>query len=195
MVVPLKQDIDKKKEALASHLKKLDPEGRIKEKPAVASLRSAIRQVWMRAPNKLAVLEQARVPDMNPDTRTKWLFKCAICEGMFKQADVEVDHIEGNNKFTEIADFQSYWDNVLNVPTSGLQVICVDEHRIKTYMEAAGCTWDEAVARKLIIKHLNLGVAEQKKLLAKHGFKGIEVSNAEKREKCFTKLNEEGKLS
>lgn len=194
MVTPTKKEIAKKKSDLEKHLKCLDEDGRIKQTKAVSALRSAIRLTWMRAPNKLAVLEMARVPDMNPATRTKWLFKCAICGNMFKQADVEVDHIIGNHKFTDPDDFPTYWDNMLNVPISGLQVLCKEDHSIKTFQEGRGISWQEAVDKKVVIRYCNWKVAKQKEYLKKEGFKPAEISNAEKREKCWTKLYETGKI-
>lgn len=195
MPVPSKADIDKKAKALQDHLKKLNPDGSIKESTAMSMVRSAIRQVWMRAPNKLAVLEQARIPDMNPATRTKWLFECAICKGKFKATDVEVDHKRGNQKFTKPEDFLSFWDNILNVPASGLQVLCCEDHSVKTYQESVGCTWEEAVALKKVIKKESLKVPAQKKELTSFGYKPSQISNKEKRRKCWLELNEKGLLN
>lgn len=198
MVVPTKAEIDKKAKDLEAHMKKLTPDGRIKETIAMSQVRSAIRQVWMRAPNKLAVLEEARVPDMNPATRTKWLFKCAICGKMFKQSDIEIDHIIGENKFTKPRDFESYWKNVLNVSIDGLQVLCAVAggcHPTKTYQEKHGLTWQEAIDRKVIIKYGNLATNKQKDLLKNEGFKAKDISNQEKRDKCWTLLYEQGKIS
>ena len=195
MAIPTKTEIAKKAENLARFMKQIDGDGKIKESTGMSMVRSAIRLTWMRAPNKLAVLEQARVPDMNPATRTKWLFQCAICGKMFKQTDIEVDHVIGEHKFTQPTDFVSYWDNMLNVPMDGLQVLCIEDHRIKTYMERKGCTWEEAVAKKVVIKYGNKPVKEQKAYLKKEGFKPAETTNAEKREKCWTILHEQGMIS
>jgi hypothetical protein len=201
MVTPTKKEIEKKASDLEGHMKKLTPDGRIKEGAAMSMVKSSMRQTWMRAPNKLAVLEKARTPDMNPATRTKWLFKCNICEGMFKQADIQIDHIVGNQSFKTPSDFESYWDNILNVPISGLQVLCATDkgasgcHPIKTYMEKVGCSWQEAVDKKVIIKHCNWPVKEQKEYLRMEGFKLTQTNNATNREKCWTKLYELGMIT
>lgn len=194
MAVPLASEIAKKKKDLEGFLSKLDEDGRMKEKGAVAMLRSAVRQTWMRAPNKLAALLLAMEPDLDPNTRTKWLYKCAICGERFKQADVEVDHVVGEHTFTRVEDFQNYWDKMLNVPVSGLQVLCVEDHSTKTYMERHAITWEEAVARKKIIAKLKQSTCDQKKELLKYGYKASEVSNAEKREACYIELFNKGEL-
>jgi hypothetical protein len=201
MVTPTKKEIEKKASDLEGHMKFLTPDGRMKEGKAMSMVKSSIRQTWMRAPNKLAVLEMARTPDMNPATRTKWLFKCAACEGMFKLSDIQIDHIVGNHSFKVPSDFQSYWDNILNVPISGLQVLCATDkgasgcHPIKTYMEKVGCTWQEAVDKKVIIKHCNWPVKEQKEYLKMGGFKLTQTNNATNREKCWTQLYESGMIT
>lgn len=189
MAIPSKEDIRKKKEALEKHLKKLDEEGKIKEGTGISMLKSSIRQVWMRAPNKLAVLEQARIPDTDPTTKTKWLFKCAICGNYFKQADIEIDHKKGNHSFKQIEDFEYYWNNILNVPTSELQVLCKETcHAIKTYMERYGGTWEEAKSMKEVINRLKQPVAKQKEELLAAGYKPAEISNKDKRRKCYEEI-------
>lgn len=195
MVVPLKADIKKKEDVLNGFLKQLDENGRLPEKKLVSMLRSAIRQVWMSAPNKLAKLELARIPDMNPSTRTKWLFKCEHCGEMFKQTDVEVDHIKGNHTFTELSDFENYCDKILNASLDDLQILCVEDHATKTYLERHNLSWDEASKIKKAIKLENdVGgkkkgsAARQKDFLKGKGFKPSEISNADKRRECFIKL-------
>lgn len=194
MPVPTDKEIAKKEKELEDLLKKLDEDGRIRENLAISSLRSAIRKEWMRAPNKLAALALARVPDLDPNTRTKWLYKCAITGKLFKAADVEVDHCFGNHSFTKIEDFPEYWDKILNAPLSELQVVNKESHAIKTYMEKHNITWEEAVARKAVIKKMKQTAKDQKKELLSFGFQNKDISNEEKRESCYEKLWEEGKL-
>lgn len=198
MAVPSKKDIDKKAKELEKHLKQLDETGRLTEKKLTSMLISAIRQVWMSAPNKLAKIEQARIPDMNPKTRTKWLFQCEHCKGFFKLSDIEVDHIEGNHTFTKLSDFENYCDKILNASLDEMQILCVEDHATKTYLEKHGLTWEEASKIKKAIKlekeieGNGKGAANRaKKYLMSKGFKASEVSNYTKRRECFIKLIEE----
>ena len=194
MVVPTKAEIEKKEKQYQQHLKKLDEEGRMKDHLAINSLRSAIRKEWMRNPAKLAVLHEAMVPDMNPDTRTKWLFKCAITGNLFKASEVEVDHIKGEHSLIKAEDFLEYYDKILRTPKSMLQVLSKEAHAIKTYMERYNVTWEEAVSRKKLIAKINQKSGDQKRELSALGFSPVEISNAEKRESIYQKLFEEGKL-
>lgn len=165
LTIPSKQDIAKKKQALDDHLKSLTDEGKLTEKKLVSMLRSAIRQVWMRAPNKLAKLEMARIPDMNPNTRTKWLFRCEMCGKLFKQDQVEIDHRFGNHTFTKLEDFENFCDKILNASVDDLQVLCKVEHSIKTLAEARGITFEEALIEKEVIAFGKKKVDVQKKIL------------------------------
>lgn len=188
MTIPSKADIAGKKLKLAGYLKLLGKDGKMPEKRLVSMIRGAIRQVWMKAPNKLAFLEQQRIADMNPNTRTKWLFKCNICTGKFKSDDIEVDHIKGNHKFTELSEFNTYCESILNAPISGMQVLCKECHPIKTLSEGRGITFEEARFEKKIIEFTKLKAKAQTAMLAKHGVSG---SNAGKREVEYRKLMEE----
>lgn len=152
MTVPSQADIKKREEKLKQFLKKLDADGKPQERHVVAVVRSAIRQAWMKSDVKLAYLYSKTIPDMDDSTRTKWLVRCEICEGLFKLSDVEIDHKEGNHSFIEVEDFRNYFDNILMVNFEGLQVLCKEGcHATKSYMEKYNCTWDEAVHQKLAI--------------------------------------------
>lgn len=191
MSKPTKQDIAKKKEVLESHLKQLDDSGRLSEKKLVSMLRSAIRQVWMRAPNKLAKLELARIPDMDDSTRTKWLFECEICNDKFKQSDVEVDHIFGNHQFINLEDFENFCDKILNAGFDDMQILCLTCHSVKTYSERMGITFKEAMSEKEVIAFTKLKADEQKKIL-----KQLKLSvgkNAEDRKVSYRKWVKENK--
>lgn len=191
MAVPTKKEIAAKKAKLASYLKRLDHIGKMPEKQLVTMIRGAIRQAWMKAPNKLAKLEQERIPDMNPNTRTKWLFKCAICESDFKVTDIEVDHIKGNHTFTKLSEFHQYSESILNASVNDLQILCKTCHPIKTLSESRGISFEEARFEKDIIAFTKMKAKDQIKLLAKHKMSG---SNVKLREQAFRKLKKEGKV-
>lgn len=195
MTVPSQADINKKKAELAKHLKHLGEDGKIKPKKLIDMIRSSLRKTWMSSPQKLAFLEQTRIPDMNPATRTKWLWKCEICGGLFKLEEINVDHVDGNHSFTELSDFESYAENILNVPITGLQILCIEDHMTKTYLEKHNLSWEEAVLIKKAIKLENevggkgKGVAaKQKKYLLSKGFKAKDIGNEDQRRDCFIKL-------
>ena len=50
---------------------------------------------------------------------------------------LEIDHKEGNHKFTTPADFETYFDNILDIQFKDLQRICKYRcHRVKSHFES-----------------------------------------------------------
>jgi hypothetical protein len=184
LAVPSAEDLAKKRSALEDHQKHLDEAGKLTEKKLTSMLRSAIRQVWMKAPNKLAKLEMERIADMDPNTRTKWLFKCAICGGMFKQTDVEIDHKCGNHSFTKLDDFPNFCDKILNAPHDELQVLCKHKcHATKTYAEKQGISFEEAIVEKKVVAFGKKPANGQKSTLVQLGLP--EGKNANERKNIY----------
>ena len=77
--VPDEIDLRLQQEDIDKHMKSLNEDGTFIPKKAAAMLRSGIRQVWMKAPNKLAFLLMNREPDYDENTKSRWKFKCNIC--------------------------------------------------------------------------------------------------------------------
>jgi len=177
MTVPTKADIKKREDKLKEFLKKLDKDGKPKEQYVMSIVRSAIRQAWMKSDTKLAYLYMNTVPDMDETTRTKWLFRCEICDKLFKLNEIECDHKIGHSKFTNLDEFRSYFENILMVGFDGLQILCKNDHAIKSLMEAQGLTWDQAVVEKKVIDICKK--KEDKKFISDNG--DVPAKNAEQR--------------
>jgi len=151
MTVPTQIDIKKREAKLKQFLKSLNEDGSPQEKHVVSTVRSAIRSTWMKSNTKLAYLYMNTIPDMDDSTRTKWLVRCEICGEAFKLNDIEIDHKSGNHSFTKVEDFKSYFDNILMVGFDDLQILCKEDHAIKTLQERMGITWEDAVIEKQVI--------------------------------------------
>lgn len=191
MAAPTKRELAVKKAHLQRFESFLDSDGKMPEKRLVAMIRGAIRQAWMKAPNKLVKLEKERIADMNPSTRTKWLFKCAICKDKFKATDIEVDHIKGNHTFTKLEEFPVYCESILNAAVDDLQILCKTCHPIKTLSESRGITFEAAKLEKEVIAFTKRKAKDQISFLAKYKLSG---SNGKLREKAFRELLFGGKL-
>ncbi len=172
MATPSISDIEAKRKKREGFLKLLDDDGRMPEKRLVSMIRTALRQAWMKAPNKLAKIEQERISDMDSNTRTKWLFKCKICNKKFKLTDIHVDHIIGGHEFTEMIHMEKYCTDMLNVPIDELQILCIPCHHIKTLAESRGIPFEEARYEKKILEFTTLKAKAQIKILAKHNLAG-----------------------
>jgi hypothetical protein len=193
MTVPSKADIDKRKKALEGFKKKLDSDGKASEKALCSAIRSAIRGVWMKHETKLAYLYERTVPDMNPNTRTKWLIQCECCGEMFKLGDVEINHKRGENQLLSFEDVLPFTKSILGVGFNDIEVLCKDCHSIQTYSERYGVSLEEAKLEKYVIQKINQTVAIQKKELLAYGYKASEVSNEEKRRDAYRQILKETK--
>ena len=192
MTIASKADIAKYLAKLEEYKKKCDDDGKPKPKVLLAMLRSIIRQVWMKAPNKLAFLLAQREVDTNTATKTKWLYTCRICFNRFKEADVEVDHIQGNKECTGIEQLPQYIDELLNVGHDDLQMACKVCHGIKSYSEKHNMTFEEADIEKQVIAWLKKNnVTHQKRILNEFGFLPEDISNGDNRRDAYRSwLNE-----
>lgn len=173
MTVPTQADIKKREDKLKEFMKKLNEDGSPQEKHVVAVVRSAIRQAWMKSDVKLAYLYSKTIPDMDDSTRTKWLVRCEICEGLFKLSEVEIDHKYAGNKypFTKVEHFQDYFDNILMVGFNDLQILCKDDHLTKTLSESLNISFDDAKIEREVIQICKMKTAQIDKWLSDRGVK------------------------
>ena len=188
MTVPSKVDIEKRQKKLEQFKKHLDTQGRVSEKKLCSDLRSAIRAVWMKHDTKLSYLYEHTIPDMNPETRTKWLVQCECCKEMFKLADVEINHRKGENPLRTLEDVLPFAQSILGVSYDDIEILCKGCHSIHTYSERYGMDFESAKKEKLVIEKINQTVAKQKKELLAAGFKAADISNEEKRREAYRKL-------
>ena len=178
-MIPSKADIAKRKANRDKLAKKITEDGHLKENELVRLVRKAVDSIWMTAAHKLVFLEDKVIPDMNPDTRTKWLIECNNCGNMFKLTDVNVDHVVGEFPCTNREEFMSYLISRLDVGFDDLQILCADNpkkdytgcHSIKTLAERNGLTFDQAKLEKGVIKIINLTATEQSNWLRDKGVK------------------------
>lgn len=177
-MLPSEKDIEKRKAKLDGFLKNIDKETGVSPEAAMINMvRGAIRQSWMKSPTKLAYLYSKTEPDMDDSNRRKWKVQCECCRNWFKESDVEVDHIEGNNSFTTVADFENYFQKILQVGFDGLQILCKDCHAIKSHSEKRGIPFEEAKIEKKAIAIIK--AKEDRLWLSNRGI--VPASNAEKR--------------
>jgi hypothetical protein len=151
MVVATKAEQDKRLKNIESFRKKLDDDLKVPEKQIISAIRSAIRKVWMRFPSKLHFLQTRAILDTNPDTRTKWLYRCEKCQGLFKQADVNVDHRKGENPCAKLEDVASYAQALLGVGPGDLQLLCLECHANKTHAERYNLSEEDAKIDRQVI--------------------------------------------
>lgn len=144
MAVATPAERKKRQQQIDGFRKKLQDDLSVADKHIIAAVRSAIRKCWMRFPSKLHYLQTRAIPDENPDTRTKWLYRCEMCDGLFKQADIQVDHKKGENPCTSYEDIAGYAKALLGVGADDMQILCLQDHAIKTQAERYGLSLEDA---------------------------------------------------
>mgnify|MGYP001037729276 CR=1 FL=1 len=156
MATPNKKEIDALEAKLRKFLKKLNPDGSPKrpmdDNISKALFRSAVRKKWMYCDTKIAFLLMKRIPDMDNSTRTKWIHRCNKCQGLFKEGDVNVDHIYGEKQFVEWEQAQDYATSILDVCFDDLQILCIECHKTKTRGETLGIDWTTEQGWSTILK-------------------------------------------
>lgn len=188
MTVPSKTDLTKREKKRQDLWKGLNHDGSMTEKRLCTEIRSALRLVWMRHKTKLSFLYDNTIPDMNPNTRTKWLIECRCCKKKFKLGDVEVNHLHGENPLQTLDDILPFAKSILGVSHEDIEILCRDCHSIYTYSQRYNMSLEEATKEKAVIAKLKQTVAKQKAELKKAGYKPTEISNADKRRECYRKL-------
>lgn len=149
-------------------------------------IRGGIRRgLWNRHPCKIQFLNNNRfkIPNPNPKNAkrfpTVWGATCNVCKGTFTLKEMEVDHLKGNHSLQEFKDISTFIESIVTVTPDDLQLVCKDCHKIKSYADKHGVSFEEAVAIKKAIEICK--AKKDKEFLLKRGIEP--ESNATKRRK------------
>ena len=116
---------------------------------------------------------------------------CALTGETHVLKDIECDHIKGNHSLTSIDDIQSFIEGIVLITEDDLQLVSKDAHKVKSYAERKGISFEEARIEKEIIR-----LCKDDKLvvdkLEQLNVKSIPKTKKEKRE-MLTKLMRGGK--
>ena len=119
-------------------------------------LRGGIRRIWSKHPVKLEFIKRNRVkiPNPKPNGRVKevWGGKCALTGEYFVLNELECDHKEGNISLKSVDDIQTFVEGILIVTLEDLQLVSKEAHKIKSYAEKQGISFEEAKIEKEVIE-------------------------------------------
>lgn len=135
-------------------------------------LRGGIRKaIWNRYPIKAEFLKSKRIRIPNPNPRGKkpevWGGKCELCNEMFVQKDLEVDHKKGHIPLNTIEDVGLFIKRLTYVGEDDLQLVCKGCHKVKSYAQSHKITLREAFLRKRQIAFAKLSSQQQRDYLSK----------------------------
>lgn len=122
-------------------------------------LRGGIRGIWKKHPMKLNYIKNSLFLVENDNPRSMKRFpmikkgRCSICNEVFSQKDLEVDHIHGgNNKITSTEDVEDFILNILFVETKDLRIVCKPCHKTLSYQAKQGIkSFEKAWVEKEVI--------------------------------------------
>ena len=137
-----------------------------------AWLRGGLRRaIWEKYPPKIIFKnEMCSPPPSNYTGRAKSGANCALTGEWINKSNLEVDHIVGNASLRD-------WDDVLPfiqhlcTDDSNMQLVSKEAHKVKSYAERMGITFEEALVEKQVIAIMK---NKQKCLafLEEHGYDG-----------------------
>lgn len=148
-------------------------------------LRGAIRQVWSRYPAKLA-WKQAQLTKTPPEGykgRGKSFGVCYYCGCSFTASALEVDHVQEAGSCNSWDDAKNFLTKLLDCNDNWV-LACKPCHKIKSYAERSGKSFEDARLEKQVIAILK---DKQKTLaiLKEAGYTANQVSNASKRREAL----------
>lgn len=170
--------------------------GTMTEAQYLAWIRSALRSKWLRWPPRAEALKAAQVPYKGDNARRKYSYKCAMCNGLFAQKEVEVDHypLEAGS-ILSVADIGAFV-NRLYCEANNLRVVCKPCHKAHTLAESQGISLEEAKALKQAIEWAKKPKKEVVAFLEERGYNADMAGNASKRREAlveiFLKENQSG---
>lgn len=91
-------------------------------------IRSALRQKSRRWKPIYSCLASARRPSKSKNKRLKYEYRCELCKGWFKQADVSVDHVVPVGSLNKLEDLPGFVQRLF-CEEDGLRVLCDGCHK------------------------------------------------------------------
>lgn len=154
-------------------------------------LRGQIRLTWSRFPAKLKWKAAQMVkPPAGYTGRAKSLGKCAYCGEMFAASTLEVDHIDQAGECNSWETAAQFLRRLLDCNDNWC-LACKPCHKIKSFAERAGVSFEEARLQKLVIEKMKDKETVMNFLL-KRGYSSQQLSNEGKRRTCLeTELRKE----
>ena len=155
-------------------------------------LRGALRRgVWEKSPIKLSFKNANCDPPPEGYTgKSKSGQYCALSGEWTGKSKLQVDHKDGNKSLLSWEDVLPFILHLIP-PNGSLQLVANEAHKIKSYAERMGISFEEAVVEKRVIKTMKeMSRKDLDKLLEKHG---LPCNNDKVRRESLRKLIEEGK--
>ena len=114
------------------------------------------RSLWNRHPVKLEFIKLNRVKIPNPNPKGKvaevWGGVCSLTGETHVIANLEVDHRTGNHSLQTLKDIEPFVKGIVDITLDDLQLVSKEAHKIKSYAEKQGISFEEAKIEKEVIE-------------------------------------------
>lgn len=108
--------------------------------------------------------------------RVKSVGQCQKCLNYFAASNLEIDHQEQAGALGKTPESVGLWLFDLLCSTDNMQLLCKSCHKIKSYADRIGCTFQEAEHKKKIIAFKSLTQQEQIDTLLSLGLSDKEIA-------------------
>ena len=131
--------------------------------------------LWKRHPVKLEFIKRNKemLVNTNPRSMKRFPFvaggRCALCNEMHSMSEIEVDHKTGNSSLRSMNDVRSFIESMILVSFDDLQLVCKPCHKIKSYAEKQGISFEEARVEKRVIDVCKGSVSSVQAFLQERG--------------------------
>lgn len=120
-------------------------------------IRSGIRgSLWNKNKVKLLKIKQNRVQIKNPNPRGKkptvWGGSCEICNNLFTEKELQVDHIrDSGSSLKSFEDLPKFIEDMILVTEDDLRILCINCHSIVSYSQKRNISFEQAKIEKNVI--------------------------------------------
>ena len=120
-------------------------------------IRSGIRRsLWNKNKVKLLKIKQNRVQIKNPNPRGKkptvWGGSCEICNNLFTEKELQVDHIRDSGSSLKcFNDLPKFIEDMILVTEDDLRILCINCHSIVSHSQKNNISFDRAKVEKHVI--------------------------------------------
>lgn len=152
-------------------------------------LRGGLRMIWSRYPAKLA-WKKEQLTDERPfgyTGRGKSFGECHYCNQMFTGSALEVDHVLQAGTCNSWETAQKFLHNLLDCNDNWV-LSCKPCHKIKSYAEKQGLTFEQARAEKKVIELMKAETNEVIDFCVRHGYNEAQLTNAAKRRAALSEI-------
>lgn len=155
-------------------------------------LRGHLRLLWSRYPAKIEWKKKQMVkPPPGYTGRAKTMGQCVYCNEKFAASHLEVDHVQQAGACSSWDTAYQFLHNLLDCNDNWV-LACKPCHKIKSYAEKEGLSFEEARAAKQVLEITKQPVNKVLEFLMQHGYTGASVSNATKRKELVTTILKQG---